>query len=557
MGPKKPTKDEKPARHRPFSDATSGWCWPEETRPDRKRFEFLLEGTTFVLRVPSPIDHSPDLRALTVLEASELGKLADGGRVESIRIELGEGWREAAVHRLARRAAFLSARLNTTMQVCWRRAPQGASSLVVRGDPVAGFHDARRGEVALVRAHECADFEDLSQAVDRWLELASGALAQATDTGEQPAIPVVVLKSPADRIHPRIHWIARKLREAGVTLETPDPEDARSGGFVSRIQDAALTFRQTLPVKEFGKYRGLEYEHILPRAKRSLAAWEPLQEKLERGELMPKAQIHEGFGNLKSSQAFAVNLFAGLEHAGLLGEAVSRAFGTGSLKDVHAEFEYWDDDFKRYVGESDHQTQVDVLITGVDGSTLRVFLIEVKLTEPYFGRCRGPYLEENKATRLCGGGDEAERCTSCYLRTAKNRRYLDLAHVAFPKVAATLGADGSCPLRLDGYQLARNLVIRSWLAGNLQFPGVPPVPARFRNSGTSTTDVQFTVVSAAETPAVSSAPLVALGRTPGERLGKLGVGWVDARSLLDAVRSDARSRDLDAYLISRYGPVFA
>lgn len=99
---------------------------------------------------------------------------------------------------------------------------------------------------------------------------------------------------------------------------------------------------------------------------------------------MPVNVIHDGIGTLKSSQAFAVNVFAGLHSIGLLGESVARAFGTGTLENVSLEFEFWDDDFKRFLGESDHQTQVDVLIRAMDGATQRVFLIEVKLTEPYF-----------------------------------------------------------------------------------------------------------------------------------------------------------------------------
>ena len=150
----------------------------------------------------------------------------------------------------------------------------------------------------------------------------------------------------------------------------------------------------------------------------------------------------------------------------------------------------------------------------------------------------------------------AERSRSCYLKAAKGRRYLELADAAFPKLAAILGEGGTCPIRLDGYQLARNLAIRAWLAGEISTPGVPPFPRRLRVEGTLSTDVRFAVVSAVETPAVSSEPLSRLGATPAARLASLGVEWVDARRLLDAVRKDTRALGLVEYLESRYGPVF-
>lgn len=544
---------------RPFADGSSAWSWPEEKRPERKRFEFEFEGATFVLRVPEPIRHSPDLRALTVFEAADLGKLKNGAKPERVRIELGHMWPEREATRLATRAAFLGDRLGIPTSVHWARQRGMPPDPIASADPVGRHTAFRPGAVKTIAASSgTVDFEDLSTALDKWLDLAKAAAAHAPDTGaEAPVVPIIVLKSPTDRIHPRIHWIARKLREAGIRIETPDPEDVPTTRFVSRIFDACLQFRHGLKVKGNGKYRGVEYEHILPKPQRRFALWEPLQDDLEAGVIMPKQVIHDGLGNLKSSQAFAVNLFAGLKAAGLLAEAVAEAFGTGPLQNVTVQFEYWDEHFKRFIGESEHQTQVDVLIRAMDGAMLRVFLIEVKLTEPYFGRCRGPYSKENRATQVCGVATPEDRTASCYLRKEKARRYLELASVAFPAIVTELGGDNGCPIRLDGYQLARNLAIRSWLAGHLRGPEVPPVPDHFHAPPGGSVDVRFAVVSANETPALGSEVLSRLGTTPQERLRKLGVEWVDAGTLLQAVEGNPKARELSAYLKARYPPVFA
>lgn len=545
-------------RVRPFSDKGNGWRWPKETQPERGAFAFAFEGGTFVLTVPKPIEHSPDLRAVTILEAHERGVLKKSDPVTAIRLELGYGWHSEAVHHLARRAAFLGARIGTPMSVVWTPKRGCAPVAVEHRDPLADVSSLRRGEIVVVAAGAKPDFEALAEAVDLWLKRAVAVLEDAAGEGEDPVFPVIVLKSPANRIHPRIHWIASRLRKAGIPIETPDPEDAPPGGFVAEILETCLAHRRKiLPFGKGASEKEPEHEHILPEAKRALALWKPLQGRLATGELMRVRDILDQFANLKSSQAFAVNLFRGLEHAGVLAAAIAKTFRTGALTDPRVHLEFYDPRFKAFLGESDHQTQVDVAVTALEGTVLRVFLIEVKLTEPHFGRCRGPYLEDNQATLLCGTASLADRCARCHLKTAKKRTYLDLAGVAFPQLAAVLGADDACPLRLDGYQLARNLCIRAWLAGEIPRPGVPAFPKSLARPGVTSVDARFAVVASEKTPAVSSEPLRRLGNSAGERLAKLGVDWVDARALLDAVRGDPRAHELAEYLDERYAPVFA
>jgi len=297
-----------------------------------------------------------------------------------------------------------------------------------------------------------------------------------------------------------------------------------------------------------GRYREIEYEHILPDGKEKLGIWSKLWPNLDR--ILPTDERHPAFGNLNSSQAFAVNLFGGLKHTCLLAKALQVAFATGPLTDPNVTLEYFTPEFKKYLGEKgSHQTQVDVLATASEGARTRAFVIEVKLTEAAFGRCRGPFEEKNADKSICYPDSSGERRCRCFMASLEGRRYLELAERAFPLLAAVLGADGSCPIRLDGYQLARNLAVRAWLGGDL-LPGAPPPPPPGPFEAT------FAVVSARDTPALSSGPLVALGSSPAERLSKLGVRWVDARHLVDAVSNEPTAGEFVEFMKSRYSPLF-
>jgi hypothetical protein len=221
------------------------------------------------------------------------------------------------------------------------------------------------------------------------------------------------------------------------------------------------------------------------------------------------------------------------------------------LTDPDVKFEYFAREFKRYVGETrGHQTQVDVLATAKEGTRTRAFLIEVKLTEPAFGRCRGPFEMKNEDKSICYAGDSAERRKRCFMANSEGRCYLELAKTAFPRLASVLGADGSCPIRLDGYQLARNLAMRAWIAGELP-PGAPPPPLP------AAVEATFAVVSARETRAVASGPVLGLWGSPADRLGKLGVQWVDARHFLEAIADEPAAAEFVQFMKRRYGPVFS
>ena len=332
-----------------------------------------------------------------------------------------------------------------------------------------------------------------------------------------------------------------------VTRSRAQPED-----FVARLTDACVAWKAREGIADHGKHREREYPHILPPDEEERAVWPSLRPML--GMQLPPRLRHSGFGNLKSSQTFAVNVLGGLDHAGLLALALERRLGRpqGSFEVERVRFEYAPAVMRDVLGEKGrHSTQIDAVVWLREGARRIALVTEVKLTESAFGGCRGPAAKDNPPTRreVCTGhGDR--RLSDCYLRHGEHqRRYLHHAS-AYARLGAALG-DGGCPLRADGYQIARNLIVTAWLAGGLA-PDEAPPPA-----GDGVDEAVFMVLSAAETPALHGQVLAALGPGPSVRLAALGARWIDAAKLVASVAAEPRARALTDWLALRYPPVFA
>jgi len=164
--------------------------------------------------------------------------------------------------------------------------------------------------------------------------------------------------------------------------------------------------------------------------------------------LAERGALHGFVDHVRSSQAFALNLFAGLEEAELRAVWAILEPSVTTIGDV--EFEYVDS--ADALGESQssrpHQTQVDVLLRGsaADG-TRYIALIEVKLSEIAFGTCSAFDSPRNDRRDLClspgpWGGDTS----NCFqLRNhdgPARRRYDDFLRPAM----VTTTANG-CPFR--------------------------------------------------------------------------------------------------------------
>lgn len=132
--------------------------------------------------------------------------------------------------------------------------------------------------------------------------------------------------------------------------------------------------------------------------------------------LRQRVVAHRYADHVRSSQAFALNLFAGLPEP-VLGSLWQLIDPTVTTSDG-IEFEYIDphDTLGELQPTRPHQTQVDVLLRGrrPDG-TRHIALIEVKLTETAFGTCSGFDSDRNDThATCCQSGPWGEDPESCF-----------------------------------------------------------------------------------------------------------------------------------------------
>lgn len=111
---------------------------------------------------------------------------------------------------------------------------------------------------------------------------------------------------------------------------------------------------------------------------------------------------HRMVGHVRSSQAFALNLFAPLESDAL--RAVVRRVGVDAVKVEPPVFEFSDphDRLAEATKRSPHTTQIDVVLRcrTADGAR-HVVLIEVKLSETDFGHCSAFAAADNPRRTIC------------------------------------------------------------------------------------------------------------------------------------------------------------
>jgi len=185
------------------------------------------------------------------------------------------------------------------------------------------------------------------------------------------------------------------------------------------------------------RYAGRLQEHLLDHAgdtvtrlrfkEKGAGILEPARPAYD--DLLARGLTHGYVDHVRSSQAFALNLFAGLDPSELA--ALWALIDPTVTQDHHLEFEYSDpaDDLGEAQTSRPHQTQVDVALRGrTDLGRGHVAFIEVKLSETAFGACSAFDLAGNDTRYLCRqagawGGDPA----GCFQRrnhdTAQPRRY--------------------------------------------------------------------------------------------------------------------------------------
>ncbi len=191
-------------------------------------------------------------------------------------------------------------------------------------------------------------------------------------------------------------------------------------------------------------------DHIFPEAR---WAWD----SIDKRELLHRYATH-----VRSSQAFAVNLFGPLDDnavARLLGDV----FGpVTSVERPYFEFEDTADRLREARNGHPHRTQVDVVLRGANTTGQPVaLLIEVKLAEEDFGHCSAFTNPINDTRHNCHQsgpfGADVESCFQLRIYPDGERRLYD--HY-LPKFEKPSGTDVSgCWYRTSASQPMRNVAL--------------------------------------------------------------------------------------------------
>jgi hypothetical protein len=177
---------------------------------------------------------------------------------------------------------------------------------------------------------------------------------------------------------------------------------------------------------------------------------------------------HRYVRHVRSSQAFALSLFAPLDADGV--RTVLAHLGH-DVQEVEVPFFEYEDTLDRLAEaskRSPHRTQVDVLLRGTTEDGRRVAaLIEVKLGEPNFGTCSAFASPENVHRDVCGqpglfGGDPG-RCFQLNNHGYGHRRYAEYLVDVELVPPSPRADDGGCWVRTGRSQPMRNLALAQML----------------------------------------------------------------------------------------------
>lgn len=178
--------------------------------------------------------------------------------------------------------------------------------------------------------------------------------------------------------------------------------------------------------------------------------------------LAAEGLAHHMIGHIRSSQAFALNLFAPLDAVGRV--EVATAAGIEAAEVTEARFE-WSDP-SDYLGErtqaSPHATQVDVILDCIGiGGKKTALMIEVKLSEHDFNGCSAWLASANDRLDVCNTtGPFGNNPTECFQLRNHGREHPRRYDAALgPLSFHADGETGGCWFRLGGNQPMRNVAL--------------------------------------------------------------------------------------------------
>jgi len=180
--------------------------------------------------------------------------------------------------------------------------------------------------------------------------------------------------------------------------------------------------------------------------------------------LRNRGLAHRYVRHVRSSQAFALSLFAPLDDDGVRRVFVRLGHRVGDVDAPVFEYEDTTDRLAEASKRSPHRTQVDVLLRGITDDDRRVAaVIEVKLGEVDFGTCSAFDSAENTDRDVCARpglfGGEPDRCFQLNNHGHGRRRYAEYL-AAVDLTPPSLDADdGGCWVRGGRSQPMRNLAL--------------------------------------------------------------------------------------------------
>ncbi len=179
-------------------------------------------------------------------------------------------------------------------------------------------------------------------------------------------------------------------------------------------------------------------------------------------QLAAEGLAHHMIGHIRSSQAFALNLFAPLDAGGRL--AVAKAAGIDAVQVSEALFEWSDpeDVLGERTHASPHATQVDVIFHCITANGKRTaLLVEVKLSEQDFNGCSAWLAPSNDRRDVCDTtgpfGSDPSACFQLRNHGREHRRKYDTALGSLTVPAAAM--EGGCWFRFGGNQPMRNVAL--------------------------------------------------------------------------------------------------
>lgn len=175
--------------------------------------------------------------------------------------------------------------------------------------------------------------------------------------------------------------------------------------------------------------------------------------------LVADGLAHHMIGHVRSSQAFALNLFCPLDEAGRV--AVAKAAGIDAVEVSEPRFEWSDpeDALGERTHASPHATQVDVVMECVAASGKKVaLLIEVKLSEHDFNGCSAWLAPANDSLTVCKtAGPFGNNPAECFQLRNHGREHRRKYDIALGPLALAETKDGGCWFRFGGNQPMRNV----------------------------------------------------------------------------------------------------